>query len=353
MIKIRFVKKDDYKKLKSLFNNNSIKIMSKINWLNMWRNPYLKQKGKLGYVLVIKKKIVAHIGFYPCKYFLKKIKYNSLVLHSLVVEKKYRSVSILLIKKFFFSQKADFIISTTTSELAGKILKAFGMKKLSIKSLDESRIIILNYFKFSKFILKSNQYFLKKIIFLSTFYLLYLVKKLFKKNRLSSAKKINLFDNKYNKFWDTYLNNSNNFNLDRNKNYQNWFLRKKIISKEAWVFVIKKNDEIVGYSSTVIKKKNNFKIALLTDLVALNEDENILKDLVAANIKELEKKNCIYFELANSSFKKYKIFQLFNSLSIKWKKNGFYYKSNNSNLNKLLKKNFYWSTTSLDGDIAV
>lgn len=353
MIKIRLVKKNDYKNLKFLFLKNSMNIMKKINWLNLWNNPYLKKKKELGYVLTKENKIIAHLGFYPCKYSLNKFNYNSLVLHGLVVNSDYRAASIPLIKKFFLNQKSDFLISTTTSEIAAKVLKFFGMKKISIKNLNESRIIILDFFKFATFIFKKKQNFFKKIIFLLVYYFLHLIKIYTNKDHTTTAYKINRFNSKYDDFWKEYKKKSKFFNLDRNKSYQNWFFSKNINLNAAWIFIIEKNNKIVGYSSANIKKRNNFRIAYLTDLIALNEDENVLKDLVSANIQEVKKKNCIYFELANSSFVKYKIFQSLGGLPIKWKKNGFYYKSNNTILSSCLKTNLSWAPSSLDGDIAI
>ena len=137
MIKLREIKKKDYKKVKHLFLRNKLKITDKINWINLWKNPII-QKSKyrtLGYVIENKNKIVGHIGLFPTEYRFKNKKLNCQVLHGWVIDKAYRNFSISLMNKFFSKNKSDFYLSTTTNKNAGKIMKALGWKKINLKGL--------------------------------------------------------------------------------------------------------------------------------------------------------------------------------------------------------------------------
>ena len=124
MIKIRKVKIQDFKKLKSLFSRNAHEFMSNETWHNLWKNPTIEMRktSSLGWVYEINNKIVGHIGNYSTRYFFKKKKIKCSVLHGWIVDKKYRVVSIQLLRKYLSQKNQDFFIGTTTNEKAGKIM---------------------------------------------------------------------------------------------------------------------------------------------------------------------------------------------------------------------------------------
>ena len=124
---LRKVYNDDYNKIKILFKRNNLKIIDNKRWKNLWKkNPILKNKKKWtkGWVIEENKKMVGHFGSFPTQYIRNKKAYICSVLHGWVVDKKFRSMSILLLKKLFMEKNIDFFLCTSANPEAGKILKA-------------------------------------------------------------------------------------------------------------------------------------------------------------------------------------------------------------------------------------
>jgi hypothetical protein len=356
---IRKVKIQDFKNLKSLFLRNAHKFMSKETWYNLWINPAIKmnKSSSLGWVYEINGKIIGHIGNYSTRYFVKKKKITCSVLHGWIVDKKYRAISINLLKKYLTQKNQDFFLGTTTNKKAGKIMKLFDFNQVPVTGLNYSSIIILNLKKFLEFFFYKKKFFLKKFILfiLCKILSVLLIKNLnnWKKNTIPiHIKKIFKFDNTFNIFIKKYIKeNKNLIELNRESKWNNWLMHKKITSKKIWVFKSVKNNKIIGYSACLIDRKDKFKYAQLLDVLVLKNNDQVYKDLMIANIKEAYKRNCEYFEYRNSSNAKQEILKFFSSIRIKLKHNTFYYKSNNDKIKNFLNNKNNWNPSSLDGDI--
>ena len=359
MKKIRKVKIHDFKNLKSLFLRNALKFMSKQTWCNLCINPEIKMSKPscLGWVYEINGKIVGHIGSYSTMYSIKKKKLKCSVLHGWVVDKKHRTLSISLLKKYLTQKNQDFFLGTTTNEKAGKIMKLLDFKQVSVAGLNYSSIIILNLNNFLEFFFHRKKFFFKKFIifFLNKILSVILIKNLnyWKKNKIPNhVKKIFEFDKIFNIFIKKYLKeNKNLIELNREAKWNNWLMLKKISSKKIWVFKSVKNNKIIGYSACLIVHKDKFKYAQLLDVLVLKNNDQVYKDLMIANIKEAYKRNCEYFEYRNSLNVKQEILKNFSSIRIKLKHNTFYYKSNNDKTKNILNNKNNWNPSSLDGDI--
>jgi hypothetical protein len=359
MKKIRQVKIQDFKKLKSLFSRNHHEFMSNEAWHNLWKNPAIEisQSSSLGWVYEIKSKIVGHIGNYSTRYSIKKKKIKCSVLHGWIVDKKYRAVSIQLLRKYLSQKDQDFFLGTTTNAQAGKIMKLFNFNQIAVDGLNYSSIIILNLNNFLElFFNKKKLLFKKSIIFiLNKILSIILIKNLnkWKKNKISNhIKKILKFEKTFDIFIKKYLKeNKNLIELNREAKWNNWLMLKKIESKKIWIFKSVKNNKINGYSACLINRKGKFKYAQLLDILVLKNNDQVYKDLMTANIKEAYKRNCEYFEYRNSSNAKQEILKLFSCIRIKLKHNSFYYRSNNDQIKNILNKSKNWNPSSLDGDI--
>jgi len=246
MIKIRSVIKKDYNDLNKIFSKNKNHFMDKETWENLWDNPYLNKKKVLGFVLLNNNKLLGHIGFFPSIYLYKKRKIKCIILHSLIIKKKFRSYSFLLLKKLFLFHKKKFYLSTTTNLNAGKMLNFFGFAKMNLKSLNQSKFIILNIKKFISFFLKIKKIFFFNKILVNIIYL-FSIMIFLKKNSILEKKKIyhehffiQKFDLKFKNFWSKYKKKNKQIVLDRDINYINWLLEKKIKKKKVYVITLKK-----------------------------------------------------------------------------------------------------------------
>ena len=109
-------------------------------WVNLWKkNPSLKNnkiKWIKGWVIEKNNKIVGHIGHFPMQYFLNKKPYLCSVMYGWAVDKQFRSLSIVLLKRYFSQTYVDFFLATNLNETSSKIMKMLKWKpKTTFKKL--------------------------------------------------------------------------------------------------------------------------------------------------------------------------------------------------------------------------
>ena len=164
---LRTVSKKDYNKVRKLFKRNELKMINFNRWNNLWsKNPALlnKKKWTRGWVIEEDKVIVGHIGNFPMNYFLNGKNYICSILNGWVVDKKFRSASMILIKKYFAQLNIDFFLGTSFGLKTSKIMEALNVKKVPVKDLDSSLIIILKSSSIMKFFLGEKTFLFKNFI---------------------------------------------------------------------------------------------------------------------------------------------------------------------------------------------
>jgi len=362
---IRNVSTKDYKKIKILFKRNNLEMIDFKRWINLWKkNPSLKNnkiKWIKGWVIEKNKKIVGHIGHFPMQYFLNKKPYLCSVLYGWVVDKQFRSQSIVLLKKYFSQSNVDFFLGTALNEKASKIMRMIKVNEVPVESLNYSLVIALNLQNIINYFFKNKSLPLKKFFFNFFSFLLFLFfkKKLnYWKNKFSIKNIVQYkeIDEKFNLLWTKIKNSQKNELLfQRDKNWLKWHLDYFIRRKRAWIYLSIKNRKINGY--TICIEKNNFKTgiksALLIDLITFHESSKTSKNLIGANIEEAKRRNCDIFEFRGFNNEKISYMKFFNPFTKSLPNNPFCYKSNNKKLNKLLSQSRYWCPSYLDGDAIV
>jgi len=360
-MKLRQVSIKDYKKIKNLFKRNNLVMVNFNRWKNLWHNnPILKKKKNWtkGWILMDGNRSVGHFGSFPTKYFLNNKTYICSVLYGWVVDKNFRSHSILLLKKLFTQPKIDFLLGTTTNPKAGKIMKALKAKQIQSENLNYSLIIILNLKKTIQFVLTKKSFPFKKILSsIISLPLSYILKKRinswedkFSDNNIIKCKKI---DFRFNYIWDNVKRTHKDTLLfQRDKNWLEWHLGYFLKKKIAWIFLNRKNSKVNGYAICIINKdyKDCIKRAFLIDLISIDKSRDTLTNLIGACIKEAKKRNCDIFEFRGFDKSKRPYMELFNPFKKKLSNNPFYYKSNNINLSRKLSKSNYWNPSYIDGD---
>ena len=360
---IREVNFEDYLKIKDLTDRNNIRIYDKSDWEKVWKeNPYLKKnntKWCLGWVIEDNEKnIVGHIGNLPTQYYYNSIPYNGSVLSCWVVDKKYRYHSLKLVQKYMSQKNIDFYIGTTANFKTATALTTFGWSEMPERKYTEKLYIILNSQKVI------NSYFKKKEINVNTlitniiFYLFYIIfyRKINYWKKIELKKNIftyNKFNNKFDNFWDKLKKvNKNTFMFNRSSEWINWHLNHQFNNDKALIITEEINNEIIGYSICLFKNidKINLKKAILIDFVSLDDNCETYLNLLLQSIKESKKRECHLFEIVGFNNKKREIINSIKPFLKKSSFSPFYFKSNNSKLNKILSNENSWDPSELDGD---
>jgi hypothetical protein len=362
---LREVSSKDYINIKKLFRRNHLKMISLNRWNNLWlKNPILKDGKKRwvkGWILEQDKKVVGHVGNFPMKYFLNKKSYICAVLNGWVVDKKFRSNSILLVKKYFSQLNVDFFLGTSFNVKTSKIMQAMGVKEVPTDGLDNSLIIILKSTSVMKYFF-GNKSFLFKNFFLNflSILLLFFFKKRFNhwENKFSIKNIIQckVIDKRFDALWKKIkFLQKNKMLFKRDTIWLKWHLDPFLKRKKAWIFLSIKDNKINGYTICIEKKnyKKGIKFALLIDLITLNDFDQTSKNLIGANIKEAKKRNCDIFEFRGFSEVKRSYMKFFKPFEKKLLLNPFYYKSKNEKLSKLLNNRRHWDPSYIDGDAIV
>ena len=362
---IRNVSIGDYEKIKVLLKRHNMNLINYKRWLNLWKkNPSLKSsriKWTKGWVIEDNKKVVGHIGQFPMQYFLNKKPYLSSILYGWVVDKQYRSHSIVLLRKYFSQSSIDLFLITNLNEISNKIMKAIKVKEVPVESLNYSLVIALNIKNITKSLFKNISFPFKKFILniCSSLLLLLFQKKINSwKNKFSSKNiiKHSEFDKKFNHFWEKIKNSQKNkFLFRRDKDSLKWHLDYFVKNRKAWIYLSVKNKKINGYSICIEKNnlKKGIKSALLLDLVTLDHSQEVSKNLIGTNIAEARRRNCDIFEFRGFDKEKVLCMNSFNPFKKELLHNPFCYKPNNKKLNVLLAQNKYWYPSYLDGDAII
>ena len=364
-MKVREVSIKDYNKIKKLFKRNHLKMINLNKWKNLWnKNPILLNKKKWikGWVLESNKnEVVGHIGNFPMQYFLNKKSYLCSVLNGWVVDKKFRSISMLLIRKYFSQKNVDFFLGTSFGFTTSKIMQAMNGKAVPTVDLDTSLIIILKSISIPKYFFGKVSFPFKSIVLkLLSLILVFFLKGRFNfwKNNFSNENitKCSSFDNRFNIMWKKIkLKKKNKLLFNRDKNWLRWHLDHLLKTNKAWIFVNIKNNKTMGYSICIEKEnlENKIKSALLVDLITLDDNSNMSRNLIGANIKEAKKRNCDIFELRGFDKQNREYMEFFKPFKKKLSLNSFYYKSRNRKLDKLLNNVSCWNPTYIDGDAII
>ena len=362
---IRNVSIKDYEKIKILLKRHNMNMIDFKRCVNLWKkNPSLKNnkiKWIKGWVIEKNKKVVGHIGHFPMQYFLNKKPYLCSVLYGWAVDEQFRSLSIVLLKRYFSQTNVDFFLATNLNETSSKIMKMIKVKEVPTKSLNYSLVIALNLQSVIKVFFRNISFPFKKFILniFSFFLLLFLKKKLNSwKNKFSPKNivKHNEFDGKFDILWKKIKSfQKNKLLFRRDKNWLKWHLNYFIKNRKAWIYLSIKNRKINGYSICIEKNnlKTGIKSALLIDLITLKEPNKTSKNLIGANITEAKRRNCDIFEFRGFDNEKISSMNFFNPFKKKLLNNPFCYKPNNKKLNKLLTQTKYWYPSYLDGDAIV
>jgi len=273
--------------------------------------------------------------------------------NSLVVDEKYRSYTLNLLRKFFNQKKIDFFLNTTPNEATYKIWKKIGSHDIPQETLYKKLLYIFNSKKTLSFFFKRNK------IIAPNFFLNVssniLRKSLIKKKIFDSTSKLKfkrtLKLNKELKFFLKSNLNKNKLELNRDKSWFELNYNNRKIQK-SYLFEVRRKNKIIGFCGLIENniKKFNLKRLSLCDIIIEKNNPKIYEFLLFKlfNMSEIKKYDLI--ETQGFTNGKHNILKKFAHLSLKNKHYPFLYKVKSPSSNIFLKKKGIWKLSLVDGD---
>jgi hypothetical protein len=355
MNKIRAVKFNDYNQIKKLQSSNNLNIPEKKIWINLFKKNPLKKKN--GWVIENNREIIGYIGN-----ILREYKFNNKIIstaciNAFVVKKKYRFLSVLLLRKFFLQKNILLFLNTTSNKETSRIWKKFNAEKIPLKSLNAINLIVLNLKEVIRAYLKKKNLCQNKLLILIIclfFKILNFRKMSLMKNKIfyEDIKFVKKIDNKFDIFFKKYSRNKKKIVSNNRSIWLKWIYQEKIDNNKGWIYAATKNNQIIGYACC-IEKNNNYiglRRVLLTELHAINNNQNVLKKLISNCIQHSKNNNYYVIETVGFDDNKNNLIKSFSSTKRNFGIFPFYYKTNNSKLKKILKNSKSWDIGFSDGD---
>ena len=356
MNKIRTVKFNDYNRIKKLQLNNNLNILEKKKWTNLFKKNPLKKKDN-GWIVENGKELVGYIGNIIREYKLNNKIIRTACIHAFVVKKKYRFLSVLLLRKFFLQKNILLFLNTTSNKETSRIWEKFNAKKIPLQSLNAINFIILDLKEVIRSYFKKKKLYRNKILIFFTYFLfrilnfrkIELIKKTIFYEDIKFIKKI---DSRFDIFFKKYSKNKKKIISNNKSIWLKWIYQEKIDNNKGWIYAATKNSLIVGYACC-IEKNNIFtglRRILITEIHAINNNRTVLKKLISNCIQHARNNNYYVIESVGFDDKKNNLIKSFGSIKRNFDNFPFYYKSNNYKLNRNLNKSKTWDIGFGDGD---
>ena len=352
-MRVREAKFKDFISISKLQSRHKLKSILNYKYKISTNYLFFSKKNPMGWVLEDKGVIRGFVGNFVKKYSLRNKYFFCSSINSLVVDKKYRQNTYLLLRRYFDQKKISFYLNSTPNDSTYKIWKKLGANEIPQSTIQKKLLYIL---KIENII---NSYLLKKKFFVPSLIIKLITKIInfifFKsKNNKDNSNldyvELNKFDSKVKFFLKK--------NLDKNKLFlcrdKLWFKMNynKKDKKKSFIFLILRKKEIVGLISLI--ENNNDSIDLkrleIADFI-INEKEKIFfGNIIKKIFLDTRFKRYDVIESQGFSEKKFNMLKNIFHLEIKLNSFPFLYKSNDEKINKILENNKIWDLSLIDGD---
>lgn len=296
----------------------------------------------------------------PSVYYFRGGKYIAAIARGWIVDIPYRQYSLLLLNKFMAQKKIDFLLDTTASVEAEKVLVGFKCKRVPVSTCNQPLFWILDYSKFIKSYLKKKN---KASNFLICFALsqgLRFKDMLLKKNKLNfkKGKDIELltdFDSEFDGFWEELLKHKDNSLIaDRSAKTLRWHYKSRTSNENLWILKYKQKNKMVAYM--VLGDTSNKKI----DLNRINifdyqciANRNLFLPLLKYAVGYFSNKNIHVVESIGFTEEIRDICKITKPYSRQLPSFPFLYKAKNMELESVLSDSSNWCPCDYDGDASL
>jgi len=267
---------------------------SEFAWQWLWLdNPYCPKDWPLGWVLEANNEIVGFIGNIPRSYAYKGKQLIIGSAHSFAVDADFRSSTFQLLAAFFSRNPADVFLFSSANELAGPLFRVAGAKMLPQEGYNHSLFWVISGRDFISSALRKKGYGKGISIIIGGlsgpfFAAERILKQRWRSHRHSGVQFMQPLEasSEFDAFWEALITERPDcFLARRDGNAIRWqFGHPSASHRQPIILCSRINDRLKGYA--VLTRWDSpaldLKRMMVTDLIALNNDQDVIRDLVAA-----------------------------------------------------------------------
>jgi hypothetical protein len=362
--KIREARFSDFDAVARLKQRGGLNPDSYENWQRLWqRNPALLRheiERPIGWVLEADSAIVGYLGNISLNYRYGDKTLTAVTAHGLVVDPPYRAVGLTLVAAYFRQKSVDLFISTTAVEAVGKIALAFKSFPLPQPGYETALFWVLRPYGFARGLmhkLKAGPA-LSQIGALLTSLALGADK--IRRRRPSHTSSslaireigIHEIGDDFEALWTAKQKEGLRLLADRTRATLRWHFEIPGDRGSANVLCCYKNSELVGYAvlRNDANSENGLRTSIIADLVAKNDDPDVVQTLLTAAYHRSKKAGSHTFELLGFPTSIRQAALAWNPYRRKYPACPFFYKAANPELHKKLSDATAWYASPYDGD---
>ena len=363
--KIREARFSDFDAVARLKQRGGLNPDSFENWQRLWqRNPALLHheiERPIGWVLEADSAIVGYLGNISLSYHYGDKTLTAVTAHGLVVDPPYRAVGLTLVAAFFRQKSVDLFISTTAIEAVGKIALAFKSSPLPQPDYDTALFWVLRPYGFARALMNKFKAGLTLSLIGSVLTSLAVgADKILRRRRPShtslsltiSELGVHEIGDEFQALWTEKQKESCRLLADHTPATLRWHFEIPGDRGSANVLCCYKGSELLGY--TVVRNdtnsENGLRTSIIADLVAKDDDSDVLQTLLTAAYNRAKKAGSHTFELLGFPLRIRQAALAWNPYRRKYPACPFFYKAANPELHKTLSDATAWYASPYDGD---
>jgi len=363
--KLREARFSDFQGVSELKQRWNMHADSPENWERLWRNnPAQGANGivrPIGWVLEADGAIVGYIGNISLLYRYGGKTLTAVTAHGLVVDTPYRAMSVTLVAAYFRQKAVDLFVSTSAVEATGKIALAFKSSPVPQPDYDTALFWVLRPHTFARVMMRKLD--VNPVLAgigalaggLAVAADKILRRRWPKKNSSNlsiSAIEVRQIGGDFEKLWSNKQQEQNRLLADRSPAALRWHFEIPGDQGSARVLCCHHEQDLVGY--TIVrndtKPENNLRSSIIADLIAKNDDPEIVRALWSAAYDYAKESGSDILEMLGFPPVIRNVGAQWNPYRRKYPACPFYYKATDPELHKALANGAQWYASPFDGD---
>lgn len=335
------------------------------NWERLWRrNPALaasEVKRPIGWVLEADGSIVGYLGNISLLYRYGGKTLTAVTAHGLVVDPRYRAVGVSLVAAYFRQKTVDLFISTSAIEEVGKIALAFKASPVPQPEYDTALFWVLRPYSFAGALMQKLRLSpaLARIGSVLVAVAVGADKILRRRwpKRIPTPYTVNEIGiddigDDFHDLWAEKQKEGCRLLAERTPDALRWHFDVPGDRGCARVLCCYRNDQLLGYTvvRTDTKEENGLRTSIIADMVARNDDPEIVTALWASAYDHAQHAGSYILEVLGFPPVVRKVASAWQPYRRKYPACPFYYKAADPVFHKMLSDPTFWYASPFDGD---